>query len=204
MNLKLMSRSACINKWNNMTATEPSTREILQAQKGSVSAFENIVTFYSAKIYNFAYRFTYDRDEAQDLAQEVFLRLYAKLREFDPSRPFRPWFYKLAVNVCINAVRGRKQEAAAQDPEILDTRRANGRAADPAAVAATRDEVARLQHAVAGLPEDYRSAVVLRYLEDMSCEEVADALGVPEGTVKTWLFRAREMLRLRLADERNP
>jgi RNA polymerase sigma-70 factor (ECF subfamily) len=77
----------------------------------------------------------------------------------------------------------------------------DGRTRDPGQEAARRDEVVVLQQAVARLPEDYRTVVVLRYLEDMSCQDVAEALDLPLGTVKTWLFRAREMLKERLKPE---
>ena len=187
-----------------MAAMEPTAAEIRQAQKGSVAAFENIVRHYSTAIYNFAYRFIYDRDEAHDLAQEVFLRLYVNLREFDATRPFRPWFYRLATNVCINATRGRKRRPRVEDPEFLAQRPDNGRAGDPAQVAAIRDDVAAVQQAVAQLPEEYRTVVVLRYLEDMSCQDVAATMDIPVGTVKTWLFRAREMLRDRMKARENP
>jgi len=182
-------------------AVEPTSAEIRQAQKGSVTAFERIVRFYSPKIYNFAFRFTYDRNEAEDLAQEVFQRLYVKLREFDASRPFRPWLYRLAANACINATRGRMRAPAPEDPEILEQRKTRGPTEDPVESAMQRDEVAALQRAVATLPEDYRTVVVMRYLEDMSCDDVAESLELPVGTVKTWLYRAREILRRRLMRE---
>jgi RNA polymerase sigma-70 factor (ECF subfamily) len=175
--------------------------EIRQAQRGSAEAFERVVRFYSTKIYNFAFRFVFDRDEAQDLAQEVFLRLFVKLREFDAKRPFRPWLYRLAANTCINATRGRRRRPAPEDPDRVEQLKTDGRTRDPGQEAARRDEVVVLQQAVARLPEDYRTVVVLRYLEDMSCQDVAEALDLPLGTVKTWLFRAREMLKERLKPE---
>ena len=184
-----------------MAAMEPTVAEIRQAQRGSVAAFENVVRYYSVGIYNFAYRFVYDREEAHDLAQEVFLRLYLNLRAFDTSRPFRPWLYRLAVNVCINATRGRRRRPGVEDPERMAQRRDETGVSDPAGAAAARDDVAALQQAVAQLPEDYRTVVVLRYLEDMSCEDVAETMDVPIGTVKTWLFRAREILRKRMGAE---
>ena len=183
---------------------EPTAAEICQAQRGSVAAFENIVRFYSTAIYNFAFRFIYDREEAHDLAQEVFLRLYVNLREFDATRPFRPWLYRLATNVCINATRGRKRRPRVEDPELLAQRRDSDHAGDPAQEAAFRDDVAAAQQAVAQLPEEYRTVVVLRYLEDMSCQDVAATMDIPVGTVKTWLFRAREMLRDRMKARENP
>jgi len=187
-----------------MPAMEPTAAEIRQAQKGSVAAFENIVKYYSTAIYNLAFRFIYDRDEAHDLAQEVFLRLYVNLREFDATRPFRPWLYRLATNVCINATRGRKRRPRVEDPELLAQRRDDDRAGDPVEAAAVRDDVAAMQQAVAQLPEEYRTVVVLRYLQDMSCEDVAATMDIPVGTVKTWLFRAREMLRDRMKAKENP
>ena len=91
-----------------------------------------------------------------------------------------------------------------EDPEFLAQRPDNDRAGDPAKEAAIRDDVAAVQQAVAQLPEEYRTVVVLRYLEDMSCEDVAATMDIPVGTVKTWLFRAREMLRDRMKARENP
>ena len=184
-----------------MTAMEPTVAEIRQAQRGSVAAFEKIVNHYSTKIYNFAYRFIYDHEEARDLAQEVFLRLYTNLRQFDLKRPFRPWLYRLAANTCINATRSRRRRIHLGEQEILERHAGGSRDSDPAGTAEVRDDVALMQQAVAELPQDYRVVVVLRYLEDMSCEDVAKTLDLPVGTVKTWLYRAREILKRKLKDE---
>lgn len=180
-----------------MKVQEPTPAVIREAQRGSVSAFEVIVTYYAERIYNLALRFMFDREDAHDLAQEIFLRLYMNLPEYDPDRPFKPWFYRLAVNTCINNIRARRQ-VVVEDPDVLDNRSDDLHANDPARNAAMQDEIALLQRTVAQLPEQYRAVVVLRYLEDMSCEDVAEILQVPVGTVKTWLFRAREILKTKM------
>jgi len=151
-------------------------------------------------VFAIAYRMTYDAATAEDLAQEVFLRVWRKLETFRPGEPLRPWLLRLATNACINALKKRRpvpvsmlgdDEGDAHEP-VAET-------PDAGEVASRREMAEHLERAIAQLPDDYRLIVTLRHVEEMSYEEIAATLGRPLGTVKVQLFRARERLRRMLS-----
>ncbi len=168
---------------------------------GTTAAYNGLVERYQRQVYNLAYRILGNAEDAGDLAQETFLRAYGALGSFRQDASFLTWLYKISSNLCIDHIRARKSRTALS----LDVEREEGRepAADLRATgpesaairSAVRDEV---QRAVQNLPEKYRVVVVMRHLQDMSVEEIALVLDMPSGTVKTHLFRGREMLRSRL------
>jgi RNA polymerase sigma-70 factor (ECF subfamily) len=177
---------------------------IRQAQAGDRAAFRAVVEAWSRPVFGLAWRFCFDRTEAEDLSQDVFLRLHQKLSLFDPSLPFAPWMYRLATNVCLNWKKRRSPRLVSldagskEDDRPWDVEDPN----DPATEARRREEAREsLQKAMAGLPDEARTAVALRYEQGMEVTEVASTMDVPVGTVKTWLFRARERLRAMLAPE---
>lgn len=143
-------------------------------------------------MYNLALRITSDADAAADCAQEAFVRAYRALRQYDQSLPFGPWLFRIATNASLNyAQRWHAHESPVEEfpdrPESED--------ASPEAIAIRREELGEVLAAIAALPPRYRAALTLRHLHELSYQEVADALGVPIGTVKTHLFRARAALR---------
>ena len=157
-------------------------REILlRARLGDREAFRAIVEATQKLAFNIAYRLTYDRGDAEDATQEVYMRLFRNFPQYDPEQPFLPWFRRLATN-CVLNWKEKKRPAAAEIPDVAV------RDAGPA------DRSERLQKAIKELPPEYQSCVTLKYLEDLGIGEIAEALQVPPGTVKTWLFRAREIL----------
>jgi RNA polymerase sigma-70 factor, ECF subfamily len=160
-----------------------------RAAHGDRDAFEQLVNQFQRRIYGFAYRYIRDADEAQDLVQEIFLRLYRKLGRFDPHRPFEPWFWRVAANVCANYLEKRAPPPAALKGDDSDV----GTAAPPALL-----EETRLGAALSGLPPAYRLLLVLHYQADMPLAEIADTLGLTEVTVKSRLYRARTQLQLAL------
>ena len=166
------------------------------AQAGDERAFEAIVQHYQQAVFALAYRMTYDVGRAEDMAQEVFLRLWRKLGSFDTSRPLRPWLMRLATNTCINLLKKRRL------PTVSVHADEDGAAREPADDAPRAPELAErhemlghLERAIAQLPDDYRLAVTLRHVQGLSYDEIAESLGWPLGTVKVRLFRARDRLR---------
>jgi len=174
---------------------------VRQTLCGDTAAYNALVVRYQRQVYNLAYRMLGNAEDAGDLVQETFLRAYGALASFRQDASFLTWLYKIASNLCIDQLRSRKAKGALS----LDVEREEGR--EPAAAdrqcapedAAIRDAVQEVvQRAILNLPEKYRVVIVMRHLQDMSVEEIARALDLPTGTVKTHLFRAREMLRGRL------
>ena len=157
------------------------------ARGGDRNAFEALVLRYQRRVFGLAYQHLRDPDEAQDLAQEVFVRLYRNLGRYDPERPFEPWFWRLAGNVAANYCRRRR----APSLELKE---------DAAARQASPDEVP-LELAVSSLDDGLRLPLLLHYHADLPLDEVAASLGLSVSAVKSRLHRARAILRTLLAEE---
>ena len=174
---------------------------VRQTLCGNTSAYNGLVMRYQRQVYNLAYRMLGNAEDAGDLVQETFLRAYGALGSFRQDASFLTWLYKIASNLCIDQLRSRKARSALSlDVELEEGREpaADSRNCSPEELA-IRDSVQDVvQRAITNLPEKYRVVVVMRHLQDMSVEEIANVLEMPTGTVKTHLFRAREMLRGRL------
>jgi RNA polymerase sigma-70 factor (ECF subfamily) len=174
---------------------------VRQTLCGNTSAYNGLVTRYQRQVYNLAYRMLGNAEDAGDLVQDTFLRAYGALASFRQDASFLTWLYKIASNLCIDQLRSRKARSALSlDVELEEGREpaADARNCSPEELA-IRDSVQDVvQRAISNLPEKYRVVVVMRHLQDMSVEEIANVLNMPTGTVKTHLFRAREMLRGRL------
>src|SRR5687767_2471802 len=173
------------------------------AQGGNVLAFDEIVRRYQRRVYATALRIVRRHDLADDVTQEAFLRAHRALASFDRERPFGPWICRIAANLAINHVRSPQSREEALD-EV-------GLAESPAAAAdgplsAVLEQEARtvLEEAVAQLPAEQRAVVVLRTFDDLSSNEIAEALGLSVGTVMSRLSRAREKLRVSLAGYLGP
>jgi len=159
-----------------------------RARGGDLDAFEGLVRRYQRRVYALAYQHLRDTDEAQDLAQEVFVRLYRNLHRYDPERPFQPWFWRLAVNVA-SSYRRRRPAAAAELHDVA------------AATEAGREERVPLERALGDLSEDLRLPVLLHYYLDLPLDEIAEAMGLSLSAVKSRLHRARAILRRLLVEE---
>ena len=178
-------------------ASGPSdTQLVRQAILGNTGAFDVLVDRYHRSLFSLAYRMLGNTDDAADAVQEAFVKAFRALREFQPDRPLRPWLYKICANVAIDLGRARSK---APDPlEEHDYAISDGQPA-PEEIAIAKDRDRQVHAAVARLPEKYRQIVVLRHFQHMEVNEIADVMDAPEGTVKSWLFRARAMLRRELA-----
>jgi len=161
---------------------------ITAAKAGEQEAFRQIVERYQGAVYNLA----------EDAAQEIFVRIYRQLERYDPTRKFSTWTLAIATNYCIDQLRRRRMQLVPLENIIPWARDCEAGPEAEALGQESRDEVQRL---IKQLPEKYRAPLVLRYWEDLSCAEIAEILGVPEGTVKTQIHRARKALGKLLAGE---
>jgi len=168
---------------------------------GDPDAFGEIVSRYHRAVFSIAYRMTGSRAEAEDLCQDVFLRAYRSLDRFDRSLQFGPWLRRIASNAALNHLRHRAvSSSSASDAEAAE-RSVPDPAAGPEERAASAETADRLGRALARLPVNQRLAFTLKYVEDLTAEEIAQAMDAPRNTVKTWLLRAREALRRELKNE---
>ena len=142
-------------------------------------------------MYSLALRITGDADAANDCAQEAFIRAYRALAQYDQSLPLRPWLLRIATNTSLNYV--QRWHAHEQPVDELPER-AEPEELNPEALALRREELAEVLAAMSTLPARYRAALSLRHLHELSYDEIAASLGLPLGTVKTHLHRARAAL----------
>lgn len=178
-------------------------RCVRQAQQGDAEAFEELVSLHERRVYGTAWRLLGRLEDAQDAAQEVFLRLYRSLSRIDPGRPLSPWLYRVTVNVCRDLGRGRQRRARWTGSSVEELREETGvEPEDPLAGPERRAEAAqetrRLLELLGELPEKERTALVLRDVEGLSTAEVAEVLGSSPVTVRSQISRGRlKLLRLR-------
>lgn len=166
---------------------------ILQAQAGDHRAFAKLVDAYKGPVYNLTYRMLGNPADAEDAAQETFLRAYANLKSYDPSRKFSSWLLAIASNYCIDQLRRRRiQWVSVEDLPPWESLRA--RTPDPEEAAVRRVDNERIAALLERLPPDYRLVVVLRYWYDHSYEEIAEITNTTVSAVKSRLHRARRTL----------
>ena len=167
---------------------------LIEEARQDPRAFGELVLRYQDRLHNFLYRMTGNREDAQDLTQEVFIRIYKALPRFRPEAPFRPWMYKIAVNLAINHAKGRRKTA-----ELDDDFPSSGPLASPENMAVVREVQQTIRRAIMELPDAYRAIVLMRHIDELSYEEIAQTLEVPLGTAKVRLHRARQLLQEKLA-----
>lgn len=161
---------------------------ILRARRGEAEAYGELVIRHQAGVFNVCYRILHERSEAEDRAQETFLRAYSRLGTFDLERPFGPWIRRVAANLCLNQLE-LHQAAGGLD----DERHADG-SAGPEAAYENKERSERIRAALASLPAHYRVVVELRHYQELSYDEIAAELSIPLSDVKSHLFRARKLL----------
>lgn len=176
------------------------------SRNGDRGAFEELVDLYKDKIYQLGYRMLGQRNEAEDIVQETFLRVYTNLDRYDETQKFSTWIYRIATNLCIDKLRKRKPNYSL-DAEIPDGDGADWYSMLPSSQETPEEDVVlsetqeHIRKAIGMLPAKYKSVVVLRYLHDMSLQEISEVLKLPVTTVKTRVHRGREFLRKKLEPE---
>ncbi len=172
---------------------------VLAAQGGDPAAFTAIVRHYQRPIHRLAYGLTRNASDADDLAQETFVRAWQALARFRVGEPLYPWLSRICVNLAFSLYRRRRRRPEEPMETLIEAGRQFGVDDDPSEHAARRERDARLAAAFEELSPDHQAVLVLRAVEDLSYEEIAGTLGIPPGTVMSRLSRARAELKARLA-----
>lgn len=171
----------------------PSDEDLMLAVRdGDLDAFEQIVLRYQAEVWRLAYRFIGDTAEAEDLAQEAFLKILNAASRYKPTASFRTFLFRILHRLCLDHVRKKRPTVTDNPPSVADNSLSPARQADQA----ERD--ALIQAALNALPHDYRMAVVLRYFEGLSGIEMAEVMGRSVKAVERLLARAKAALEPRL------
>jgi RNA polymerase sigma-70 factor (ECF subfamily) len=164
-----------------------------QARAGDGRAFGLLVESYSRPVFNLTYRMLGNAEEAEDAAQETFLRAFSRLEQYDPNHKFSTWLFSIANHYCIDRLRKRKVvQVSIDDNPVLE----NLEGSDPApeGSALTGEQRIEVQRLMAQLEPEYRTPLALRYWEEFSYEEIAEAMGLTVAAVKSRLFRARQRM----------
>jgi RNA polymerase sigma factor (sigma-70 family) len=188
---------------------DPLPKEIIRrAIEGDQRSCAEIVQRYRPQIFNLIVRMVRTREEAEDLVQETFIKAFHSLPSFNAEYAFSTWLYKIAVNNCIDYFRKKRLKTTSIDTPIaakdgdLTREFPDEQAKGPDSGLIEEEHKNYIQAAIDSLPVKYREAIVLRHVNDKSYEEISEELGVPIGTVKVRIFRAREMLKKKLRDQR--
>lgn len=184
--------------------TDPDVHLMMSFQDGDEAAFEELIRRNQHKVFSIIYRFVGDRAEAEDLSQEVFLRVYRTCGRYEPTAKFSTWLYRIATNISLNAIRNRGRFHAVsleikQDDNDDFHREIADDDAPPPDAAMSDDELARVvMEAIEKLPDQQRTAIILNKYEGLSYEDVATILDCSVMAVKSLLSRARSNLKTRL------
>ena len=179
-------------------------------RSGDEEAFQFLFNHYAPPVINFAYRFLHSQAEAEDLAQEVFLRVYKGRERYDERRPFKPWLFAIASRLISNRLRDAKRhpqtplETSLQDDEASLTLPIPEKNLRPDQEMDQKEKVKAVQDALKALPENQRAAVLLARYEEMSYEGIAQVMGTSVIAVKSLLFRAKQTLKQALSSYITP
>lgn len=178
---------------------ERSDYEIIQlCLKGNQDAFAELVNRYKKLVYTIVYRMINDKEEASDIAQEVFIKLYRSLDRYNPEYRFSTWAVKIATNLCLDVLRKKRIETISVDEMIYQP----GHDENPEAVYLKIERKEQISKAINALPEKYKLPIVLFHQYGLSYEEICKTLNEPMSIVKNRLHRARHMLRDKLVGTR--
>jgi len=174
--------------------TKPDDKTLMErCIKGDRQAFEVLLVRYEKPVYNAAYRMLHSRDDARDVTQTVFLKVFERINQFDPQRRFFSWIYRITLNESINWL--KKSNRLDQ----IDERLADG--SDGPEKAAENQQLSEgMQAALMTISPDYRQVIVLKHVLGCSYQEIAEVLDIPEKTVKSRLYSARQQLKDKLTE----
>ncbi len=172
---------------------------VLRVQQGDKSAFDFLVIKYQHKIIQLVNRYVKDPSEAQDVAQEAFIKAYRALGNFRGDSAFYTWLYRIAINTAKNYLVSRSRRSSdyqvdIQDAEALENAPQLQGMDTPERLLLNQEIIDTIKTAIDKLPEEMRTAIMLREFEGMSYEEIAEAMDCPVGTVRSRIFRAREAI----------
>jgi RNA polymerase sigma-70 factor (ECF subfamily) len=166
---------------------------ISRARQGDDEAFGQLVKAYERPVFNVCYRMLGEPAEAEDAAQETFIRAYTRIDSYDPDRKFSSWLLAIASHHCIDRLRRRRFGLVSWD-DLPPWRWLPDSDPQPEEVALRHEAQRQVEELLNKLPPDYKAAVILRYWHELSYEEIADALGSTLPAIKSRLFRARQMM----------
>ena len=173
---------------------------------GEERAHRELIARYERPVFSVALRMLRQREDAEDVTQETFVRMFRALERYDPSRPFAAWLFTITSRLCIDLLRRRKirpvalvrHELGSSEEETIDI---PDMSPGPDVLTQHEEEERRVKDLIEALPPHYRIVVLMRHQQDMAYEEISEALGLPLGTVKARIHRARALLAQRIGGQ---
>lgn len=162
------------------------------AREGDLYAFEQIMRLYERRIFGYVMRHVNNREDAEDITQEVFIKLYKKFESYNEEQTFTTWLFTIATNTIYDFLRRRRGK---QDLLIVDDPDQSFETADKTDTYKAVEAFVDVEQGLSKIKTTYRTVLLLFYRDELTCEEIADALKIPVGTVKTHLSRARKSLK---------
>jgi len=197
---------------SELNATSLTDHDLVKlAQKGSEKAYRELLGRYQRPVFSLVYRMVRDREQAEDLAQETFVRVFNNIDRYDPAYKFSSWIFKIATNLTIDSIRRKEVPTVSIDGSRFATSAEDIAATvitvesgdeNPEELLEARELGAEIEVAIGRLRPEYRQAIVLRHIEDRPYEEIAQIMALPLGTVKTYIHRGRKELQEMLAHTR--
>jgi RNA polymerase sigma-70 factor (ECF subfamily) len=169
---------------------------ILLAAQGDREVFGELVRRHQSAIFNVAYRMLGNRHDAEDAAQEAFLRAYAAFETFDTGRPLLPWLKRITINLCLNRLQKERPTSSLEDLQLSPTEPRPG----PEKQMVVHERVEQVRTGILSLPPRYRAVIELRHFQNLKYKEISDVLNRPLSDIKSDLYRARRMLAEQLKD----
>lgn len=174
---------------------------IEKSKKGDISAFEELIETYQNKVFNIAYSMLNNYEDANDVAQEVFIRVYKSIKNFKGESSFSTWLYRITTNVCLDELRKRKNKNVVSIDEDIPfddgevTRQIVDDGPTPDIIAEKKEVREIVNEAIGQLSEEHKTVIILRELQGLSYEEISKIINCPRGTVKSRINRARSALK---------
>lgn len=177
---------------------------VSRSQKGDISAFEELIYNYEKKAYNIAFRIMGNEEDAKDMTQEAFIKIYKSIGNFRGESTFSTWLYRIVTNVCLDELRKRKKNSTIPLEMNIETEKGNA-VLELSAEKETPEDIYEqvekkhmIQSAISSLADDYKTVIILRDVQGFSYEEIATMLNCSLGTIKSRINRARNLLKDKL------
>ncbi len=172
---------------------------IRRCLKGDEKSFEKLLNKYRGPVFSICLRMVKNRDDAEDIAQDVFIRVFNMLDRYNPSFPFSSWLFRITSNLCIDFLRKTKRTIYSIDQPVEGrdgqmSRQFESDTIGPERKLELKEKMQYLEESISALPEKYRIIVILRHQEHLTYEQISEMLGIPLGTVKARIHRARKMI----------
>lgn len=172
---------------------------IIEIQRGNSDLFSRLVDIYKTKVFTCAYKFTNDYSEAQDLSQEIFIKIYNNIPKFRFESSLSTWIYKITTNMCIDHKRKKKVKFSSFNEDYSHEAslgiKSNSKDGSPEEIVISNEKQREVHRIIYNLPDIYKTVIIMYHFNELSYKEISASLNVSEKTVETRLYRARRLLR---------